>query len=162
MRDIRGIITHVPPFGTQGLRMVLVVAVAAGVLAGCSSRVDEVIATVTPSPPTPSATTPPEPIHDPAITIETPLNGGEVGSPVSVTGTADVAGDRVTVSVLDGAGHELAAIEVDVECKHECPGTFATELFYFVEHREPGSIQVSGDTPNGPAASTVPVVLAPA
>jgi immunoglobulin-like protein involved in spore germination len=142
--------------------MLPTLALAACLLGACSSSVDDVTAAITTSPSSaPSGSTSTSPERAPAITIETPLASGEVSSPVSVTGTADVEGNEVTVRVLDGVGAELAAIQVEVDCTHRCPGTFATELSFFVEHREPGSIQVSGHTPDGPAASTVPVVLFP-
>ena len=161
MGDIR-IIPHVRRFGT-GRSLVAVLAVVACLPAACSSGIDEVAAAITPSPGSPSPVTAPlEPTRDPAIAIETPLHRGEVGSPVSVTGTADVVGDEVSVRVLDGDGSELAAADVDVDCRHACPGTFGTELFFFVEDREPGWIEVSGETDDGPAVSLVPVVLFPA
>ena len=69
---------------------------------------------------------------------------------MSAAGTADVEGNEVVVRVLDGAGAELAAVVVDVRCKRGCPGTFATELSFFVERREPGTIAVSGETADGP------------
>ena len=161
MGDIR-IIPYVPRSGT-GRSRVAVLAVAACLLAACTSRVDEVAAAITPSPGSATPTAPTlQPTQDPAIAIETPLDRGEVGSPVSVTGTADVVGDEVSVRVLDGDGSELAAADVDVDCHKACPGTFGTELFFFVEDREPGWVEVSGETDDGPATSLVPVVLFPA
>ena len=143
----------------------LVALVVACVLGGCSSAVDEVTASITPSASPQPATGVPGalvPTQDPAIAIETPPADVEVSSPVSVTGTADVAGRHVTVSVLDRGGALLAAIDVDVRCRHGCPGTYGTELFFFVERREPGWVEVSGETDDGPAVSLVPVVLFPA
>lgn len=163
MGDIRSIIPYVPRFGTVRLRATAVLAVAACVLAACSSRVDDVAAAITPSPAPASPTAAPlEPTQDPAIAIETPLDRGEVSSPVSVTGTADVIGDEVSVRVLDGDGSELAAADVDVDCPMACPGSFGTELFFFVESREQGWIEVSGETEEGRGVSLVPVVLFPA
>ena len=143
-------------------RLLPALALVACLLGGCSSAVDDVTAAITPSA-SPSTTVGVvlAPRQDPAIAIETPLEDGEVSSPVSVTGTADVIGGEVTVRVLDHDGAELAAIDVDVDCTHACPGTFGTELFFFVERREPGWIEVSGETDDGPAVSLVPVVLFP-
>jgi hypothetical protein len=101
------------------------------------------------------------PRQDPAIAIETPLDDGEVSSPVSVTGTAEVAGAEVIVRVLDHDGFELAAIEAEVDCGQACPGTFSTEVFFFVERRGAGWVEVSGETGRGLAVSLVPVVLFP-
>jgi hypothetical protein len=147
---IRGIIPHDPRTGTQRPRVFPALALVACLLAGCSSRVDDVTAAITPSasPATSPSTTAGvvlAPRQDPAISIETPLHDGEVSSPVSVTGTADVAGREVTVRVLDRDGSELAAIEIDVDCRHTCPGW----------------VEVSGRTDGGPAVSLVPVVLFP-
>ena len=147
---------------TGHVASLLTLALVAGLLGGCSSSVDDVTSAINASSsPAPSTSPSPTPRQDPAVSIETPLADGEVSSPVSVTGTADVVGNVVTVRVLDGVGSELAAIQVEVDCKHRCPGTFATELFFFVDHREPGSVEVSGQTQDGPAVSTVPVVLFP-
>ena len=41
------------------------------------------------------------PVQDPAIAIEMPFVDGDVGTPVSVTGTADVVDAALTVRVLD-------------------------------------------------------------
>jgi len=163
-RRIRGIIPHEPRIGTEPRRALLVLVLAC-VLVGCSSAVDEVTSAITPSASPQPATGVAGalvPTQDPAIAIETPPDGSGVSSPVSVAGTADVVGRQVTVSLLDGGGALLAAIEVDVRCTHGCPGTYGTELFFFVERRQPGWVEVSGETNDGPAASLVPVVLFPA
>lgn len=55
---------------------------------------------------------------------------GDVGTPVSVTGTADVVDAALTVRVLGEDGVELAAIVVKASCGDGCRGTFATELSY--------------------------------
>lgn len=162
----RGIIPHRPRIGTERPRVFPALTLVACLLAGCPSRVDDVAAAITPSaaPTSSPATTAAgvlAPRQDPAISIETPLHDGEVSSPVSVTGSADVAGRVVTVRVLERDGSELAAIEADVDCHHACPGTYGTELSFFVERREPGWVEVSGRTDDGPAVSLVPVVLFP-
>lgn len=165
MGDIRRIIPHGPRFGTDRVRLLPVHATVACLLVACSSSaVDDVAASVTASaaPMTPAVASP-RPMQDPAIQIETPRDGAEVGSPVSVTGSADVVGGQVTVRVLDENGSELAAANVAARCRKECPGTFATELFFFVQEQEAGWIEVSGDADAGRAVtSTVPVVLFPA
>jgi len=145
-------------------RVLPVLAIAVFLLGSCSSAVDEVTAAITASPSPPTTTTEAVglvPRQDPAIAIETPLDESEVASPVSVTGTADVAGREVIVRVLDRSGAELAAVDADVDCKHGCPGTFATELFFFLERPEPGWIEVSSETGRARAVSLVPVVLFP-
>lgn len=163
LRRIRGIIPHEPRIGMDRHPRALVALVVACVLGGCSSAVDEVTASITPSAsPQTSTGIALVPTQDPAIAIETPPGDGEVSSPVSITGTADVVGRHVTVTVLDRGGALLAAIDVDVRCRQGCPGSFGTELFFFIERREPGWVEVSGETADGPAVSLVPVVLFPA
>ena len=121
---------------------------------------DDVRSSITPTPATTAAAAL-VPRQDPAIAIETPPDDGEVSSPVSVAGTAEVQRHEVTVRVLDHDGSVLAAIEADVDCEQACPGTFSTELFFFVERREAGWVEVSGETDDGTAVSVVPIVLFP-
>ena len=133
---------------------------AACLLAGCTTRADDVIEPLTSSPSVPASRGPvTTAVEDPAISIETPFVDGEVGSRVSVTGTADVVDAALTVRVLGEDGEELAAIVVTASCGN---GTFATELSYFVERSQPGTIEVTGvGTDGDPALASVPVVLFP-
>ena len=137
--------------------------VAACLLAGCTNRADDVTEPLTSSPSVPASTGPvTTAVQDPAIAIETPFVDGEVGTQVSVTGTADVVDAALTVRVLGEDGEELAAIVVTASCGDGCRGTFATELSYFVERSQPGTIEVTGVGADGdPALSSVPVVLFP-
>lgn len=132
-------------------------------VAACTDGIDRVTEPLTSSPPIPTPTGPvTTAVRDPAIAIETPFAGGEVGTPVSVTGTADVIDGALTVRVLGQDGNELAAIVVEASCGDGCLGTFATELSFFVERRQPGTIEVSGAGSDGdPALASVPVVLFP-
>ena len=132
-------------------------------LAGCTNRVDDVTEPLTSSPSVPASMGPvTTAVEDPAIAIETPFVDGEVGSQVSVTGTADVVDAALTVRVLGEDGDELAAIVVTASCGDGCRGTFATELSFFVERSQPGTIEVTGvGTDGDPALSSVPVVLFP-
>ena len=132
-------------------------------LAACTTRADDVIDPLTSSPSVPASTGPVRTaVEDPAIAIETPFVDGEVGSQVSVTGTADVVDAALTVRVLGEDGEELAAIVVTASCGDGCRGTFATEFSYFVERSQPGTIEVTGvGTDGDPALASVPVVLFP-
>lgn len=132
-------------------------------LAGCSG-VDRVTEPLMSPPPVPTRSQGPvtTAIEDPAIAIETPFVGGEVGTPVSVTGTAEVVDAALTVRVLGEDRNELAAIVVRASCGDGCRGTFGTELFYFIERKQPGTIEVSGVGGDGERAlASVPVVLFP-
>lgn len=132
-------------------------------LAGCTA-VDRVTEPLTSSPsiPTPSSGAVTTAVEDPAILIETPLVGDEVGTPVSVTGTAEVVDAALTVRVLGEDRNELAATVVRTSCGDGCRGTFGTELFYFIERKQPGTIEVYGIGGDGERAlASVPVVLFP-
>ena len=86
--------------------------VAACLLAGCTNLAGDVTEPLTSSP-VPASTGPvTTAVQDPAIAIETPFVDGDVGTPVSVTGTADVVDAALTVRVLGEDGDELAAIVV--------------------------------------------------
>jgi hypothetical protein len=139
------------------------VLVVGCLLAGCTA-VDRVTEPLTSSPSilTPSQGPATTVVEDPAIAIETPLVGGEVGTPVSVTGTAEVVDAALTVRVLGEDGNELAAIVVRASCGDGCRGAFGTQLFYFIERKQPGTIQVYGIGEDGERAlASVPVVLFP-
>ena len=136
---------------------------AACLLAGCTNRAGDVTEPLTSSPSVPASTRPvTTAVQNPAIAIETPFVDGEIGSPVSVTGTAEVVDAALTVRVLGEDGNELAAIVVGASCGDGCRGTFGTELHYFIERKQPGTIQVYGIGGDGERAlASVPVVLFP-
>lgn len=131
-------------------------------LAGCTAeRVTEPL-TASPSIPTRSPGSAPTAVEDPSIKIKTPPVGGEVGTPVSITGTAEVVHGALTVRVLGEDHNELAAIVVRASCGDGCRGTFGTQLYYFIERKQPGTIQVYGTGGDGERAlASVPVVLFP-
>ena len=132
-------------------------------LVGCGS-VDRVTEPLSSSPPTPALSSGPvtTAVDGPAIKIKTPFLDGEVGSPVSVTGTAEVVDAALTVRVLGEDGNELAAIVVHASCGDGCRGKFGTELFFFIERRQPGTVEVYGIGRDGERAlASVPVVLFP-
>jgi hypothetical protein len=147
----------------RGERMRAAAAALGCLLVGCSGA-DRVTEPLTSSPTVPTVSSGPATtaVEDPAIAIETPFVDGEVGSPVSVTGTAEVVDAALTVRVLDEDGSELAAIVVRASCGDGCRGTFGTELFFFIERTQPGTIEVSGVGGDGERAlASVPVVLFP-
>lgn len=145
------------------MRIVALIIVVGSLVTGCS-KVDRVTQPLTSSPSVQAGTSGPATtvVGDPSIAIATPFADGEVGSPVSVTGTADVVDAVLTVRVLGRNGDELAAAVVEASCRDGCLGTFATELSFFVERSQPGTVEVAGVGPDGAdALASVPVVLVP-
>jgi hypothetical protein len=143
---------------------ILVAAVVLGLAATGCTAADRATEALSTSPPasvrSPSPGTSPTPTGEPSIAIETPFVNEEVASPVSITGTADVLDASLTVRVLEGDGDELAAMVVEASCGDGCLGTFAAELFFFVERSQPGTIEVTGVSGDGdPAVASVPVIL---
>lgn len=145
------------------MKRIAVLAALGLLVAGCT-KVERVTTELTTSPRVPASApgASPTEVASPAIDIETPLANTEAGSPVSITGTADVVDASLTVQILDANGIQLAATVVEASCGDGCRGTFATELFFFVERRQPGTIEVSGVSDAGRALASVPVVIVPA
>jgi len=146
---------------------ILVAAVVLGLAATGCTGADRATEALSPSPPasvrSPSPGTSPTPTGEPSIVIETPFVNGEVANRVSITGMADVLDASLVVRVLDEDGHELAATVVEASCGDGCLGTFAAELFFFVERSQRGTVEVSGVSGDrGPAVASVPVILVPA
>ena len=136
--------------------------VAAYLLAGCTNRAGDVTEPLTSSP-VPASTGPVmTAVQDPAIAIETPFVDGDVGTPVSVTGTADVVDAALTVRCSARGRRRARRDRGQGELRDGCRGTFATELSYFIERSQPGTIEVTGVGADGdPALSSVPVELFP-
>ncbi len=136
--------------------------VAACLPVACTNLAGDVTEPLTSSP-VPASTGPvTTAVQDPAIAIETPFVEGDVATPVSVTEMADVVDAAFTVRVLGEDGDELAAIVVKASCGDGCRGTFATELSYFVERSQPGTIEVTGVGADGDSVlSSVQVELFP-
>ena len=151
-----------------GRWMTIVVAVVVlGLAATGCTEADRATEALSPSPPasvgSPAPVTSSSPTGEPSIVIETPFVNGEIANRVSITGTADVLDASLVVRVLDEHGFELAATVVEASCGDGCLGTFAAELFFFVERRQRGTVQVSGVSGDGgPAVASVPVLLVPA
>ena len=78
----------------------------------------------------------------PAITVQSPVIGQQVTSPVTVSGTANVFEAVVSLRVLDSAGHELARTFTNATCGTGCRGSYAVTIAYSVAQAEPGTIQV--------------------
>lgn len=98
----------------------------------------------------------------PAITVESPLIGGLVSSPVTVSGTADVFEAVVSVRVLDSAGNEIARTFTMASCGTGCRGDYSVAVSYTVPADQPGTVQVfESSAKNGQPVNVqlIPVLL---
>lgn len=146
------------------------VSLVALTLVAC--RTEEVVGALSPSPTTPSVsasaavspTGSPTTDDEPAIVVRTPAPGDEVVSPVTIAGTADVFEGTVSIRVLGADGAELAAGFATATCGSGCRGEFATELSFFTEVRQNGTIEVfesSAEDGSQLNVVSIPVVLVP-
>lgn len=99
----------------------------------------------------------------PPVLVESPVVGQPVGDPVTVAGTADGSGGRVTVWVLDSAGNRLGSAGANVACGEDCRGAFTVRIVY--DHASgPGVIRVSeqgGGAGRPGFTQEIPVSLSP-
>jgi hypothetical protein len=58
----------------------------------------------------------------PAITVQNPVIGAQLSSPVTVSGTADVFEAVVSVRILDSAGNQIARTFSTASCGTGCRG----------------------------------------
>ena len=134
------------------------------VATACASDSD--VGAPTPSPRPPGGATSPtsEPTDGakPAIVVKQPAAGDEVASPVTISGTADVFEATVHMRILDSGGLEVAARFTTATCGSGCRGEFSTQLSFFVEKTQDGTIEVfevSAEDGSPINVVTVPVVL---
>jgi len=78
----------------------------------------------------------------PAIVVDEPASGQSVGSPIRVSGTADVFEATVSLRLFDEDGTEVANGVTMATCGTGCRGTFETTLAYTVERDQTGVLQV--------------------
>ncbi len=100
----------------------------------------------------------------PAITVQTPVIGEQVTSPVTVSGTADVFEAVVSVRLLDSDGNEIARTFTTATCGTGCRGDYSVAVSYSVPPAEPGTIEVfesSAKTGLPVNVQLIPVTLAP-
>jgi Immunoglobulin-like domain of bacterial spore germination/Sporulation and spore germination len=100
----------------------------------------------------------------PAITVQSPVIGEQVTSPVTVSGTADVFEAVVSLRVLDQAGNELARTFTNATCGTGCRGSYAVTISYSVAQSEPGTIEVfetSAKDGSPVNVQLIPVTLTP-
>jgi immunoglobulin-like protein involved in spore germination len=101
---------------------------------------------------------------EPAIVVRTPVAGDEIGSPVTVAGTADVFEATVSIRILDANGQELAAAVTTATCGTGCRGKYSERVFFFTEARQDGTIEVfESSAKDGSPLNVVriPIVLVP-
>jgi Immunoglobulin-like domain of bacterial spore germination/Sporulation and spore germination len=100
----------------------------------------------------------------PPITVQNPVIGEQVTSPVTVSGTADVFEAVVSVRVLNSAGVQIAGTFGNASCGTGCRGSYSVPVSYSVPHAEPGTIEVFESSPkNGQPVNVqlIPVMLEP-
>ena len=78
----------------------------------------------------------------PAITVQSPVIGQQVSSPVTVAGTADVFEATVSIRVLDAAGHEVARTFTTATCGTGCRGDYSVTVTYSVPRTQRGVVEV--------------------
>jgi hypothetical protein len=78
----------------------------------------------------------------PAITVQSPVLGQQVTSPVTVSGTADVFEAVVSVRILDAAGNEIARTFTTASCGTGCRGDYSVRVSYAVPRTGPGTVEV--------------------
>lgn len=151
-------------------RRPLALVLALGLLAvGCGGGIRETAGVLTSPPvptPTPSASTMPSPTPtgEPPIEVRIPAAGGEIRSPVTVAGSADVFEATVSIRILDETGLELAAGFATATCGSGCRGRYSTELYFFVDRAQPGTVEVfesSAEDGSQLFLVSIPVTLLP-
>jgi hypothetical protein len=100
----------------------------------------------------------------PAITVQSPVIGEQVTSPVTVSGTANVFEAVVSVRVLDSAGNELARTFTNATCGTGCRGSYSVTIAYSAARAEPGTVEIfetSAKDGQPVNVQLIPVTLAP-
>ena len=164
-----------PGLSSAVIRRAALAVLVMTAIPACASSLDDLTAALSPSG-TPSAPTAPPASASgspapgasgesgPAIVVRTPAAGDEIVSPVTIAGTADVFEATVSVEVLDENGQPLAATFATATCGSGCRGEFETELAFFTDRRQPGTIQVfesSAEDGSPVNVVSIPVVLVP-
>jgi hypothetical protein len=101
----------------------------------------------------------------PVISVDEPVAGERVTSPVRISGSANVFEANVTVKVLDENGHVVGRTFTTATCGTGCRGTYAVPVTFKVDHEQPGTIVVHDDDAAGtgtpPHEVRIKVVLVP-
>lgn len=141
---------------------------AAGCGGGIREAAEALSPTASPNPATPTPTDLPtaslSPGEKPPIVVRAPSPEDRVSSPVTVAGTADVFEATVSIRILDEGGQELASGFATATCGSGCRGRYSTEVFFFVDRRQPGTIEVfeaSAEDGSQLFLVSIPVTLMP-
>lgn len=78
----------------------------------------------------------------PAITVESPVIGRRVSSPITVSGTANVFEATVSIRILDEDGTKIAESFDTATCGTGCRGDYSDKVPYEVDHDQPGTVMV--------------------
>jgi hypothetical protein len=78
----------------------------------------------------------------PAITVESPVIGQRVSSPITVSGTANVFEATVSIRILDEDGTKIAESFDTATCGTGCRGDYSDKVPYEVDHDQPGTVMV--------------------
>jgi hypothetical protein len=155
----------VPPYHRGVIGRVAAVVLGIGLI-GSACASDSDVGSPTPSPRPPEGTTSPTSVPTdgakPAIVVKQPASGDEIASPVTISGTADVFEATVHVRILDRFDFEVAARFTTATCGSGCRGDFSTELSFFVEKTQEGTVEVfelSAEDGSPINVVTIPVVL---
>jgi hypothetical protein len=100
----------------------------------------------------------------PAIVVESPVAGADVGSPIEISGTADVFEATVSLRLLDEDRLQIASAVTTATCGTGCRGSFGASLAYHVDHEQWGTVEAyEASAKDGSAINVVdvPVILAP-
>ena len=98
----------------------------------------------------------------PPIVVASPSIGSQIGSPVTVSGSADVFEATVSIRILDQQGHRIADTFATATCGSGCRGTYSKVVTYSLASAQSGTIVVfeaSGETGAPIHVQRIPVVL---
>lgn len=100
----------------------------------------------------------------PPITVTEPAMGDRVGSPVTITGTANVFEATVSLRLVDAAGNELARDFTTATCGSGCRGDFQHTLEFEVTREQHAVLEVWWDSPEDGSPQDmveIPLTLVP-
>jgi germination protein M len=101
----------------------------------------------------------------PPIDVAKPIEGAQLTSPVTVSGTANVFEANVTVEILGAKGEVVGKTFTTATCGTGCRGSYSVPVTFRVLKKQPGTIVVHDDDAAGsgkpPHEVRIPVTLLP-